>query len=255
MRQHMADLGLQDKVALVTGSARGLGRAIAEKLAEEKAKLVITDVNEEMAGQTAADIAAKFDVETVSFKHDVSSEESNRSVVKAAVGRFGRIDILVNNAGITRDNLMMLMKLEEEWNPVLKINLTGAFLCTKYVSKHMLKQHSGRIVNVASVVGLMGNNGQANYSASKAGLIGLTKTTAKELADRGVTVNAVAPGYIRSDMTKVLAEEVTQKMLSLIPMGEYGKPEDVADAVLFLVSNRARYITGQVLNIDGGLVM
>lgn len=248
------DLGLKDKVAFVTGSARGLGRAIAETLAGEGAKIVITDINEPLAISTAAEIAQKYGVATVALKHDVSSEESSKEVVKSIINRFARIDILVNNAGITRDARLMMMK-QEDWDLVLKINLTGAFICTKLVSKQMLKQNSGSIVNIASVVGLMGNIGQANYSASKAGLIGLTKTTARELAERGVNVNAIAPGFIQSDMTHVLPEEVSQKMLSQIPMNLYGNPEDVANAVLFLVSNLAKYITGQVINVDGGMVM
>lgn len=248
------NLGLQDKVALITGSARGLGRAIAEKLAAEKVNVVITDVNEPMAITTAEEIAAQYGVETIALKHDVASEESTREVVKAVVQRFSRIDILVNNAGVTRDARLMMMK-QEDWDLVIRINLTGAFICTKVVSKQMLRQNSGSIVNIASVVGQMGNIGQANYSASKAGLIGLTKTTAREMAERGVTVNAIAPGFIQTDMTHVLSEEVSQRMLSQIPMNYYGKPEDVANAVLFLVSDLAKYITGQVINVDGGMVM
>jgi 3-oxoacyl-[acyl-carrier protein] reductase len=248
------NLGLKDKVAFITGSARGLGRAIAEKLAAEKVKIVITDINEAMAISTAAEISLKYGVETIAFKHDVSSEESTREVVKSIINKFSRIDILVNNAGITRDARLMMMK-QDDWELVLKINLTGAFICTKLVSKQMLKQKSGSIVNIASVVGLTGNIGQANYAASKAGLIGLTKTTAKELAERGVNVNAIAPGFIQSDMTHVLSEAVSQKFLSQIPMNTYGLPADVANAVLFLVSDLAGYITGQVINVDGGLVM
>ncbi|HEX2953376.1 MAG TPA: 3-oxoacyl-[acyl-carrier-protein] reductase [Bacillota bacterium] len=248
------DLGLKDKVALVTGSARGLGRAIAERFAAEGAKLAITDINEAMAQTTANEIAQQYGVEVIALKHDVASEESSKEVVKAIVGRFSRIDILVNNAGVTRDARMMMMKMDD-WDLVLKINLTGAFVCSKLVSKQMLKQNSGSIVNIASIVGQIGNIGQANYSASKAGLIGLTKTTARELAARGITVNAIAPGYIQSDMTHGLSEEVTQKFMEQIPMARYGTPNDVADAALFLVSNLAKYITGQVINVDGGMVM
>jgi 3-oxoacyl-[acyl-carrier protein] reductase len=248
------NLGLDGKVAFITGSARGLGRAIAEKFAEEKAKIVVSDVNEAMAISTSEEISAKYGVESIALRHDVSSEESTREAVKHIINRFARIDILVNNAGITRDARLMMMK-QDDWELVLKINLTGAFLCTKLVSKQMLKQNYGKIINIASVVGLMGNIGQANYSASKAGLIGLTKTTAKELAERGITVNAIAPGFIKSDMTHKLSEEVTQKMLMEIPMKFYGEPYDVANAALFLVSDQAKYITGQVLNIDGGMLM
>ncbi|MFW6377703.1 MAG: 3-oxoacyl-[acyl-carrier-protein] reductase [bacterium] len=248
------NLGLKGQVALITGSGRGLGKAIAEKLADEKVNIVITDIDEKMAISTAEEIADKYNVETMALKHDVSSEESTKSVVKEIKKKFSRIDILVNNAGITRDARLMIMK-KTDWDSVLDINLTGAFLCTKFVSKQMLRQKSGSIINIASVVGLMGNTGQANYSASKAGLIGLTKTTAKEMAERGVNVNAIAPGYIETDMTHELSEEVSQKMLSQIPMNTYGKPNDVANAVLFLVSDLARYVTGQVINVDGGMVM
>ncbi|TCL70940.1 3-oxoacyl-[acyl-carrier-protein] reductase [Hydrogenispora ethanolica] len=250
----MADLGLKGKVALVTGSARGLGRAIAEKLAAEQAKIVATDINEAMAETTAAAIGERFRVETLALGHDVAKEESTKAVVKAVVERFGRIDILVNNAGITRDARLMMMKMAD-WELVLRVNLTGAFLCSKLVSKQMLKQNSGSIVNIASVSGLTGNVGQANYSASKAGLIGLTKTTARELAERGINVNAIAPGFIVSDMTEVLAPEVAAKTLAQIPMNRYGQPDDVANVALFLVSDLARYITGQVIPVDGGMVM
>jgi 3-oxoacyl-(acyl-carrier-protein) reductase len=250
----MIDLGLTDKVALITGGTRGLGRAIAEKLVEQKVKVVITGVNEDRAKQAASEIAAAYKIETLGLGQDVSSEESTKQVVKYIIERFGRIDILVNNAGVTSDGIMMTMK-KENWDKVLGVNLTGAFNCTKFVSKHMLKQRSGNIVNMASVVGITGNVGQANYSASKAGLIGFTKTVARELADRGIKVNAVAPGYISTDMTAALSEKVTEEMLSKIPMKAYGKPETVANAVLFLVSNMSEYITGQVINVDGGMVM
>ncbi len=248
------DLGLKNKVALVTGSGRGLGRSIAEKLAEESVNIAITDINQDLANTTAKEIADKFKVKTIAYQHDVSSDTSTQGVIKSVIDDFGSIDILINNAGITRDMLLMTMKLED-WNLVLNINLTGAYLCTKYASKQMLRQKSGAIINIASVVGLMGNIGQANYSASKAGLIGLTKTTAKELAKRGITANAIAPGYIESDMTAELSDKANKDMLERIPLQYYGKPEDVANAVLFLVSDKAKYITGQVLNIDGGMIM
>ncbi len=248
------DFGVKDKVALITGSARGLGRAIAERLAGEKARIVITDIMDTLAVATAEEISRKYGVETMALPHDVASEESCRDVVTSVMNRFSRIDILVNNAGITRDARLMMMK-QEDWDLVLRINLTGAFMCTKWVSKQMLKQKSGSIVNIASVAGLTGNIGQANYSASKAGLIGLTKTTARELAERGVNVNAIAPGFIESDMTRVLSENVLKRMVSQIPMNSSGKPEDVANAALFLVSDLARYITGQVIHVDGGMVM
>ncbi len=248
------DMGLKDKVAFITGSGRGLGRAIAEKLAKEKVKIAISDINESIAISAAESISKEYSVETIALKHDVSSEESTKEVVKAITNKFARIDILVNNAGITKDARLMMMK-QDDWNLVLQVNLTGAFICTKLVSKQMLKQNSGKIVNIASVVGLMGNIGQANYSASKAGLIGLTKTAAKELAERGINVNAIAPGFIKSDMTHVLSDEVTQKMISQIPMKTYGIPEDVANTVLYLVSDLAKYVTGQVIKVDGGMLM
>lgn len=248
------DLGISGKTAFITGSGRGLGRSAAEKLAQEKVNVIITDINEDLAFSTASELEKKYKVKTHAIKHDVSSDESTKEAVKTAVENFGRIDILINNAGITRDARLMMMK-KEDWQLVLNINLTGAFYCTKYISKQMLKQKSGTIVNIASVVGIMGNIGQANYSASKAGLIGLTKTTAKELAERGITVNAIAPGYIHSDMTEQISEAASRKMLEMIPMKSYGDPDDVANAVLFLVSKQARYITGQVLNIDGGMIM
>ncbi len=250
----MADLGIKEKVSMVTGAARGIGRAIAEKLAEEGATVIITDINEEMALEAANDMANNFNVETFALRHDVSSEDSTQGVVDEIVKKYSRIDILINNAGITKDGNFMMMP-KSSWDVVIAINLTGAFLCTKFVSKRMLRQRSGRIVNIASVSGIMGNTGQANYAASKAGLIGLTKTTAKELATRGITVNAVAPGYIRSDMTHVLSNDVLNKTTDMIPMKTYGSPEDVADAVLFFASNKAKYVTGQVLNVDGGIHM
>jgi len=248
------ELGLKNKVALVTGSGRGLGRSIAEKLAEEGVNIAITDINFDLANKTAQEIADSYKVKTIAYQHDVSSDLSTQEVIKSIIKDFNSIDILINNAGITRDMLLMSMKLDD-WNLVLNINLTGAFLCTKYVSKQMLRQRSGAIINIASVVGLMGNVGQANYSASKAGLIGMTKTTAKELARIGVTANAIAPGYIESDMTAQLSDKANKDMLDRIPVQYYGKPNDVANAVLFLVSDKAKYITGQVLNIDGGMIM
>lgn len=248
------DLGIKGKSAVVTGSARGIGRSIAEKLANEGANIVITDVNDEMARATAAEIASKYGVKAVAFKHDVSNSADTEKVIDEAVKAFGAIDMLVNNAGITRDTLMMRMK-DEDWDLVIKINLTGVFNCTKSAIRHMLKARSGSIVNIASVVGMMGNAGQANYSASKGGVIALTKTTAKEVASRGITVNAIAPGFINTDMTKKLPKEVTDKFIAVIPFGRYGEPDEVADAVLFYCSSMARYITGTVLPVDGGMVM
>ena len=250
----MINLGLSDKVALVTGGTRGLGRAIAEKLASAGVKIVVTGTNGERAKQAASEIALAYNVETLGLEHDVGSEESTKQVVRQIVEAFEKIDILINNAGVISDGLMMTMK-KENWDKVISTNLTGAFNCTKFVSKRMLKQKSGRIINISSVSGIIGNVGQANYSASKAGLIGFTKTVARELASRGITVNAVAPGYISTDMTAELSDKINDEMLSRIPMNAYGKPEDVANAVLFLVSDMSQYITGQVINVDGGMVM
>ncbi|MFH0883457.1 MAG: 3-oxoacyl-[acyl-carrier-protein] reductase [bacterium] len=244
---------LKDQVAWVTGSGRGIGKAIAERLGRDGARLVIHDVVEELAVNTAKELKAQgFD--TMAVASDVSDSKAVENTVNQILETWGRLDILVNNAGITRDTLIMRMK-EEDWDLVIKINLKGAFLCTRAVTRPMMKQKSGRIVNIASVVGVMGNAGQANYAASKAGLIGLTKSSAKELAPRGVTVNAVAPGYIETEMTAVLPTAVREQFLQVTPLGRPGSPEDVAGVVSFLASPDASYITGQVIHIDGGMVM
>ena len=245
---------MQGKNAIVTGGARGIGEAIARALAKAGANIIIWDVLADQAGATAEKLAAEFKVKTAGVAVDVTKADSVEAAVDAAVGEFGGADILVNNAGVTRDGLIIRMR-EEDWDLVLAINLKGVWQCTKSVGRAMLKARSGAIVNIASVVGVMGNAGQANYSASKAGVIGLTKTSAKEFASRGVRVNAVAPGYIRTAMTDKLTDEQRRRMQDLIPLGELGAPEDVADAVAFLASPAARYITGQVLNICGGMVM
>lgn len=250
----MFDLGLEGKIAIVTGGSRGIGRAIAERLAENKVNVVITGRNLDAAKNTADEIAKTYNIETLALQHDVTSEESTKDIVKNVLKRFDRIDILVNNAGIIHDNIIMLMK-NEEWDSVLSTNLTGAFYCTKHIGKRMLKQKYGRIVNITSVVGIVGNVGQSNYSAAKAGLIGFTKSTAKELSKKGITVNAIAPGYISSDMTHTLSDKVSKELLSTIPIKSYGTTDDVANCVLFLVSNMSKYITGQVINVDGGMVM
>jgi 3-oxoacyl-(acyl-carrier-protein) reductase len=250
----MIDLKLENKVVLITGSTRGLGKAIAEKFAQEKAVVIITGTNQDKALAVAASISKVYGVDTKGYQLDVGDEEAVKNIVHEVIKKYGKIDILINNAGITRDARLMMMKAAD-WAAVLHTNLTGAFNCIKYVSKQMLKQRCGSIINMASVVGIMGNIGQANYSASKAGLIGLTKTAAKELAARGINVNAIAPGYIKSEMTEVLSEEVSKKMLSLIPMEAYGVPEDIANMALFLASDKARYVTGQVIHVDGGMLM
>ncbi len=240
---------LKDKVALVTGSAQGIGKAIAQSLAAEGARVVIADVNFELAKQTSESLAG-----SIAVALNVSDPNSIKSAVEIVSQKFGRIDILVNNAGITRDTLLLRMK-EEDWNLVISVNLSGAYLCIKQVLPLMIKARSGKIVNIASIVGLMGNAGQANYSASKAGLIGLTKTVAREVASRNVNVNAVAPGFIDTEMTKKLSEDVKKKMYGQIPLGRFGRPEDVAEAVIFLCSEKAAYITGQVLSVNGGMLM
>lgn len=246
-------MGLKGKVAIVTGGAQGIGKSIATRLAQAGANVVIADVMEEVAKSTAQEISQKGN-ETISIRVDVSSLSSVEEMVKKTLDKFGRIDILINNAGITRDGLVMRMK-EEDWDLVLDINLKGAFNCIKAVSPIMMKQKSGKIVNIASIVGIIGNIGQANYSASKAGLIALTKTCARELASRRINVNAVAPGFIQTSMTERLPAQVREKLSSQIPLGEIGKPEDVASAVLFLVSEEASYITGEVIRVDGGMAM
>ena len=245
---------LDGKCALVTGASRGIGRAVALRLASEGAKVALN-----FAGNEAAANAVRQEIEAaggqaILVQADVASEAAVQDMVQKTADAFGRIDILVNNAGITRDGLLARMK-EEDWDAVLSTNLKGVFLTTKAVAKLMMKQRAGRIVNMASVVGVSGNAGQANYSAAKAGVIGFTKTIARELASRGVTANAVAPGFIATDMTSVLSDKAKEAALTGIPLGRMGTPEDVAAAVLFLVSDQSSYITGQVLHVDGGMVM
>jgi len=245
---------LTGKTAVVTGSGRGLGKAIALKLAQMGANIVLNDIAVSDSVDATAEEFKAAGYNVVVTKGDVRNADDVKLTVKSAVEAFGSLDILINNAGITKDKPMLLMS-EEDWDIVLDINLKGAFLCTKAAGKVMLKQKYGRIVNIASVAGQYGNNGQANYSASKAGLIGLTKTTAKELGAKGITCNAVAPGLIQSKMTEVLPEDVKQGYLRNIALGRFGTPEDVADVVAFLASDDSKYVTGQVIDIDGGLVM
>ena len=245
-------MGFAGKVALITGGARGIGRAIAEELAAGGATLAIVDVLKEVAEATATDFRGR-GVTAEAFVANVANLADVERLFDEVLARFGQIDILINNAGITRDNLIMRMK-EDEWDAVIAVNLKGTFNCIKAASRPMLKARSGRIVNIASVVGVMGNAGQANYSASKAGVIGLTKTAAKELASRGITVNAVRRGTSDRDDRK-LSEAAREAFLTVIPLARAGTPGDVARAVRFLCSDDAAYITGQVLHVDGGMVM
>jgi len=243
-------MNFEGKTVIVTGSGRGIGRVIAEKFAALKAKVVISDLDQEQVERVATEIGG----ETVGIKANVTDSSDIESLFEQTRERFGQVDIVVNNAGITRDTLMIRMD-EKDWDMVLDINLKGSFLVTKTAAKLMMKQRYGRIVNISSIVGINGNAGQANYSASKAGIIGLTKSAAKELAARGITVNAVAPGFIATDMTDVLPEQAKSAFLERTLIKRPGTPEDVASAVLFLASDEASYITGQVLAVDGGLTI
>jgi len=241
------------KVAVITGASRGIGRSIALALAAEGARIVAVDLDLAATEAVVAELKGQ-GAEAVAVVGNVTVADDAEKMIDAAVKSFGRVDILVNNAGITRDGLLMRMK-EEDWDAVLTVNLKGAFLCSKAVSKVMTKQRSGRIINIASVVGQMGNAGQANYCASKAGLIGLTKSNARELAKRNITVNAVAPGFIATAMTNALPEKAREELVAQIPLERLGAPEDIANAVLFLAAERSGYITGQVIAVNGGMYM
>ena len=242
------------KVAIVTGASRGIGRAVALGLAKAGAKVIVNYAGNAAAAEEVRQAIADIGGEAVAVQADVADATAVEAMVKLAMDTYGRIDILVNNAGITRDGLLMRMK-DEDWDAVIDTNLKGVFYCTKAVSRVMMKQKSGRIINMTSVVGLMGNAGQANYSAAKAGVIGFTKAMAKELASRGITVNAIAPGYISTDMTAGLPEQVKTDLADKIPLNRLGAPEDIAGAALFLASDAAAYITGQTLQVDGGMLM
>ena len=243
---------LNDSVAIVTGSGRGIGRAIALELAVAGAKVVINYAGRSDKAEETVELIREAGGESLAVQADVSLAEDVDRLIQTTLDHFGKINILVNNAGITRDSLLLRMK-EADWDAVLATNLKGVFLCTKAVSKGMLKQRSGVIVNISSVVGLSGNAGQANYAAAKAGVVGFSKSIAKEFAPRGIRVNVVAPGYIITDMTETLSEGVQSEILRAIPLGSLGKPEDVAKMVRFLVSPEASYITGQTFSVDGGM--
>ena len=247
----MCNLELNKKIALITGSARGLGKAIAEEFQEKGATVVITDINEATLQEAVKELEQNGEV--FGIKMNVADSQSVQDAVEAIIEKYGRIDILVNNAGITKDGMLSRME-ESEFDSVIAVNLKGTFNATKSVSQYMLKQRSGNIINISSVVGIIGNVGQANYSASKAGVIGLTKTSAKEFAKRGIRVNAIAPGFIKTEMTDSLSDSAKEALYSNIPLGRLGLPADIANAAAFLASDNASYITGQVLVVDGGMV-
>jgi len=245
---------LKDRVAIITGGSRGIGLSIAKALAKEGAAIAIVDVLEEEAINAAKELTEEFHIKADSFKCDVSNFESTGKMIEEVKEAFGTIDILVNNAGITRDGLILRMN-EKQWDSVLAVNLKGTFNCTRHVSPIMLRQKRGSIINIASVVGQMGNSGQANYAASKAGMIGFTKTIARELAGKKIRSNAIAPGYIQTEMTENLPEAAQKELKKIIPMKQLGTPEDIAQTVLFLASDNSKYITGQVIAINGGMYM
>jgi len=247
-------MSLENKISMVTGGARGIGREIAGRLAEEGSDVAICDVNEEALALAKQEIEGSTGRKVLAEKVDVTSMEACQGFVNKILDNFGKLDILVNNAGITRDNLLIRMS-ESEWDAVLDVNLKGAFNCMKAAARPMMKQRSGRIINMASIIGIMGNAGQANYSASKGGLIALTKTVAKELGSRNINVNAIAPGFIQTDMTDKLSDEMKSVMLKMIPLGKMGCTKDVAELAVFLAGDGSSYITGQVIQVDGGMVM
>ena len=244
---------LKDRVAIVTGASRGIGKSIALLMAKNGAKIVASARNQELLDALVAEINS-FGGEAIAVAGDVSKTEAANNLIATAVESYGQVDILVNNAGITKDGLILRMK-DEDWDSVLDINLKGAFICTRAAAKVMTKKRYGRIINISSVVGEMGNAGQANYCASKAGLIGLTKSNARELAKRNVTVNAITPGFIATDMTDEISDKAKDELSAQIPLGRLGEAEDIAEAVLFLASERSKYITGQVLGVNGGMYM
>lgn len=242
----------ENKIVLVTGAVRGIGASIAKRFASEGAEVIVNYSGNDEAAQKTVDEITATGGQAQKYKCSVNDSESVKVMIDEIIKEFGRIDILVNNAGITKDGLMLRMT-DEDFDRVIDVNLKGTFNCTKYVSKYMLKQKSGKIINISSVVGLSGNAGQVNYSASKAGIIGITKSAAKELSSRGITVNAVAPGYVDTDMTKVLSDNIRNEILKNIPLQRMGNVEDISNCVAFLASEDASYITGQVISVDGGM--
>jgi len=245
---------LKDQVAVITGSAQGIGKTIAETFAKEGANIVITDINIEKAQATADEIKNKYNVETIAIASNVTKLSDCENLIAKTLDKFQKIDILVNNAGITKDNLVLRMS-EQEWDAVISVNLKGVFNSIKAVTRTMFKQRRGRIINIASVVGIMGNAGQANYSASKGGVIALTKTCAKEFSSRNILVNAIAPGFIKTAMTDALSDEVKAKYAEVIPLKRLGEAQDIANSALFLASEDSSYITGNVINVNGGMYM
>jgi 3-oxoacyl-[acyl-carrier protein] reductase len=245
---------LKNKTAVITGSAQGIGKAIAEKFAAEGANIAVSDINVELSSKTAEEIKQKYGVETIAVAANVSVLADCENLIKSSLDKFSKIDILINNAGITKDNLVLRMS-ESEWDAVIAVNLKGVFNCIKAASKAMLKQREGRIINIASVVGQMGNKGQINYSASKGGVIAITKTCAKEFASRNILVNAIAPGFISTAMTDKLTEEQKKAMTDAIPLSRLGQASDIANAALFFASGESSYITGHVLAVNGGMYM
>ena len=243
---------LKDKVAIITGGARGIGKKISQTFLKEGASVYIFDVNQEEGAGTAGELRPAYDGKVNFFKVDITDEKSVEQSIEKIIEAEGRIDILVNNAGITRDNLILRMSLED-WKKVIDINLTGAFICSKHTARYMVKNRSGKIINISSIVGVHGNAGQSNYSSSKAGIIGLTKTLARELAGRNILVNAIAPGYIKTEMTEKLSDKIKEKLMGQIPAGRLGSVSDVAKTALFLASDDSDYITGTVINLDGGM--
>lgn len=243
---------LKDRVAIITGGARGIGKKISQTFLKEGASVYIFDVNEEEGARTAGELQPAYAGKVNFFKVDITDEKSVEQSIEKIIEAEGRIDILVNNAGITRDNLILRMSLED-WKKVIDINLTGAFICSKHTVKYMVKNRSGKIINISSIVGVHGNAGQSNYSSSKAGIIGLTKTLARELAGRNILVNAIAPGYIETEMTEKLSDKIKEKLMEQIPTGRLGSVDDVAKTALFLASDDSNYITGTVINLDGGM--